>query len=271
MLYFLFDISIYLFSYFRVPVICHAPIVNQPRPSVTLIAGKPFAYQIPELTFLTTEGMNTRHLSLKLTESSRNFPSRCWYTFDQVSQTISGLSFKSLLSSNQNAEFVFRMTAAITCGQKIFTAATNLSLIVHRPRRHCIEIAFAFKTATDYPCEWTPVKIFAEKVAQFYGFNLEQDFVILDYSKVSNDMFTVKMTFSSNKISCAPCDITNLVNLTSKIIQKSDMKVQPGFVHFMSPEFTVNSAAAVAEDSCVPITTVGPTGSTSGPTPTVKK
>ena len=250
------------FISYRTPVICQAPVINEPNPSTIIVAGKSFSYQIPELTFLIPQGGNTRQLSLTLTQLSNNFPSKCWYSFNQTSQTISGLTYKSLVANQLDTEFVFEVTATHSCGGNTYSVATNLSLNIPRPSKHCFEIMMSFKTPNNFNCEWVPVKMFADKVAEFYGFNSQQDIIILDYSKTSDNMFTVKMTFSTSKLRCEPCDFIALVNSTGRIIRQSEMTIRPEFVSFMSPTFTVTSAQAVAIDTCIPVTTSAPTSMT---------
>ena len=244
------------------PLNCKAPVVNKPNPSIDIAAGSTFAYKIPELTFVIPQGGNTRQLKLNLAKLSGPFPSKCWFSFDETSQTISGLTYTTLLANKPNAEMVFRMTATISCGQNTHSVATNLSLNIQKSVRHCFEMTFSFKTSNSFACEWAPVKMFAEKVAVYYGLTLHLDVTILNYSKISDTMFSIKIAFSKEKVRCDPCDFKALANLTRGIIQKSNTTIRPEFVSFMLPTFEVTSAQTFAVGTCGPVTT------TSAPIPT---
>ena len=223
--------------------------------SIHVIAGKGFSYQIPAMAFLIPQGGNTRQLSLQLTELSGTFPSKCWYSFDQGSQTISGLSYANLLASQVDSKLVFLLRATRSCRQSIFSVATNLSLNIEKPTRHCLEIKFTFKASSSYTCEWITVKRFAERVAEFYGFSLHQDILIVDFSNVSTNVFSLTLAFGNRQLSCTPCDFKAIANLTERIIAKEDMAIKAEFVSFMSPLFAVTLAQAIAVDPCVSIRT----------------
>ena len=235
----------------RTPPICGPPIVNANNLSTRIIAGKDFSYQIPALAFLVPQGGNTRQLSLQLKELSGTFLSKCWYSFNQGSQTISGLSYINLLASQLNSELVFSLKATHSCGQNKFSVATNLSLFIEKPTRHCLEIMFTFKASNSYKCEWIAVKRFSERVAEFYGFSLHQDILIVDYSNVSADVLSLTLAFANTQLSCTPCNYKAIANLTERIIYKEDMTMRTEFVSFMSPLFAVTSTQAIAVDPCV--------------------
>ena len=167
------------------------------------------------------------------------------------------------MANKPYAELTFRITATISCGQNTHSVATNLSLNIQQSASNCFEMIFSFKTSNSFACEWSAVKMFADKVAEYYGLNIQQDIVILNYTKTSDTMFSVKMTFSNRKVRCNPCDFQALANVTGGIIQSSNNTIRREFVSFMSPTFEVTSAQTFGIGTCVPVTT------TSTPTPTV--
>ena len=170
-----------------------------------------------------------------------------------------------MLADNMKADLVFQITATLLCGRRTYSAATNLSVNIKQPRSPCIEVVFSFKTLNSHFCEWVPVKMFVDKIAEFYGFSLHQDVLVLNYSRILDTSFSIKVTFSKRRISCDPCDFTALTNLTDRIMQKSNGTIRMEFLNFMSPTFAVTSVQVVAIGNCIALST------TSVPVPTTTR
>ncbi|XP_065065220.1 uncharacterized protein LOC135691319 [Rhopilema esculentum] len=250
------------------PRVCQSPVQNIPNPVVSFTAGNVIAFVIPAMLFLDAEDGNTRQLQLQLTKSSINFPSKCWFAFNQTTQSISGLTYTNMLPSGQNTiSFVFTVTATDSC--QLSTSA-DVSFNIQVPGRSCFTMLFVFQTRITRNCEFVPAQQFAEKVAGFYGLRLNQDITVIDFSKVagSNTQFQVLIGFSSNVVSCQPCNFTALTELKNRIIETSTGSVKPEFINVVSPEFIVNSVAATGLDSCATQTTTSLPSTTLPPTTT---
>ena len=212
-------------------------------------AGKSFEFVVPENTFYDKEDGNTRKLQLSLSSLPPNITSKCWYTFNSTSQSLTGLPYSALLGKKSVLRVNFHLIATDSC---YLSVAGNLSLILEKPSRHCFEMTISFRTQSTYDCEWIAVKEFVHKLAVYYGFDTKRDISVIDYarSKKFYDRFFVKLSFSQKIVKCDHCDPTQINNITYRVLHKENSTVHAKFNSALSPSFEAINVLITGVDAC---------------------
>ena len=141
------------------------------------------------------------------------------------------------------------MTAADSCGLSV---ADNFSLVLEKPPRHCFEMTFTFKASKNYSCEWEAILEFVERVAAFYGFDMNSDMTVVSYtrSKKYSNRYLAKVSFSQRIIKCDQCNSTLISNLTYRVLHQKNYTVHYTFNSFLAPSFIVANVFIAGVDSC---------------------
>ena len=214
------------------------------------MAGNSFTFTIPESTFYDREDGNTRKLQLSLNITSpTTINTKCWFRFNSTSQTLDGLPYAALVGRREILKVNYQLTATDSCGLSV---ADNISLILNKAQHHCFEMTIAFKTKTSYDCEWVAVKDFVEKLAAYYGFTVDRDISIIDYSRSKKfyNRLLVKLSFLQTIIKCSHCESKKIANITYKVLHKENSTVHRDFNSFLSPSFEAINVLITGVDAC---------------------
>ena len=244
---------------FRTTKACITPVKEKSLGSFSVVAGFPFTYTIPNKTFVDATDGDARSLSLTLERLDNAVSTGCWYNFNSISQTFSGLPALSITGNKEFAEVRYRINATNSCGKQV---SDTLKLLVRKEGFHCFELNIEFKTSRKYSCEYEAVEAFAKKLAGYY--ELPQgmkDIKILKYIRKADDSFQVTLTFSRSFFSCNQCSTTTLIVLASKMWNTTNFNVNPTFNSFLSPSFTATSVSVLGLNNQCGIFAVAQTGS----------
>lgn len=159
--------------------------------------------------------------------------------------------YKEFLVDFVLARISFEVMATNNCG---FSASSNLTLNPIQSSPHCFQIDFSFKTRISYDCEFIPAELFTRKVAEYLGFNFQQDLSLINYSKKDETgrMFSIKVAVTQSRVDCVPCDFVKVSLLTDKLLQRSNASIKNSFARFMLPMFEIAGVAARGIDACSP-------------------
>ena len=223
---------------------------------IIITAGKRFSFAIPANAFHDSVDGDTKSLSLRLTALTDGLAQKCWLQLNETAQVVNGLLYSEFTTVRVNmSNITLGITAMNSCG---LSATANLTLILKIPSTHCFEISFTFNTTKTYTCEFVPINLFTNQVAQYLEFEAQRDISVVKYSKVgpTRNMFAVKIAVLDYQVGCNPCDFVQISSLTKELLLPTDQTIRKGFKTFMSPMFGIASikTGKLGECASTPVT-----------------